>query len=806
MKIKDIFKSKRILAIASAIILTVSVIPTTPVFAETTETTEETENTTESATSSMASTENSVVDMSSVVITIKNVDESARIPNAIISVSDSSKKLGFEKVSDGLYVYPGSDKALVADEYGDVTIQGLPIGTYSVSDAGTEDKYIFSSADMFTLSTSDAKIATTVQYKSNSGTLELTFIDGDDKSTIAKGRFIIKNSDGKEIDVTSINGIYEYSQSKSGAAEFITNSSGKATVIKLPAGTYILEEVYAPSKYNSGYVTQEFSITSQQTTAVTIVNTKDYGDLSFNLVSNIDSSKINGAVFQIVNEEGYALPMYESSDNVYYYDRTGENTEIKIKSTNSNVVVIGLPEGTYTIHNKTAATNFSKAGDTKFNILKGQQTSLSLTAKRATGSLSIIKKDETTGDPLEGFKMSILDSSSKEPMYFVLKDGVYVYTLEKSENTITELVTDKNGKILATGIPVGKVLIQEIASTEGYVYNRVPVEKEVTEGVETEVSSPASKSNCAIDIVDENGVALKGVKVVVKNENKEVLSSETNENGKILMSNISEGDYTYTIIGVPNGFAMPEQPTYEFTVDEKGNATGLDTIKIETRKVLVKINISDDMDIDKIEFTMTSSDGTEITAKPGKDGIAVFDNVVAGRYVLTLSSIPDGYETVEIAEEITISENELNSSDAIEFKLNATQIEEPIPEKNNNSLTFVIVFLIILLVACIGGIVFVFIKNKKTNNEENNDSDNDEPIVIPQDVDVQATEEINSDESVANISDETIESDEPVVIEEQIESPVVETSVEDRKPQKQSQPLDPFQEVDANSSNSENDK
>ena len=109
-----------------------------------------------------------------------------------------------------------------------------------------------------------------------------------------------------------------------------------------------------------------------------------------------------------------------------------------------------------------------------------------------------------------------------------------------------------------------------------------------------------------------------------------------------------------------NLYDLPTEPVATFRVDEYGNIVDVvpdDLILENYKKAEIKIKKTDEKGniiTTGADFTLTPEDGLKdpstgknipaITKTTGKDGLATFDKLVAGKYTLTEEKAPDGYK------------------------------------------------------------------------------------------------------------------------------------------------------------------
>ena len=165
------------------------------------------------------------------------------------------------------------------------------------------------------------------------------------------------------------------------------------------------------------------------------------------------------------------------------------------------------------------------------------------------------------------------------------------------------------------------------------------------------------------------GSALKGAKFKLqfrKDEKAEWTDSNygektSDDKGFFSWEGLAPGYYQVKEIATPDGnlYDLPTEPV-SFTVDENGNIIDVvpdDLILKNYRKAEIKIKKTDEKGniiTTGADFTLTPEEGLKdpstgknipaITKTTGKDGLATFDKLVAGKYTLTEEKAPDGYK------------------------------------------------------------------------------------------------------------------------------------------------------------------
>ncbi len=686
----------------------------------------------------------------------------------------------YEFESSGFY------KTVKTDENGVVNISNLADGSYSVIYTGSNYKYI-TTADS-TVYVSGNSLTTNIQVRENNGSLVFTFA-GEDGTAVKNAKFVIKNSEGKNLSFSSSNGVYTYAENGSEAIE--TNVAGKITIEGLPVGTYTLVQTESPIEYNGPMITKDFSITLESETKISATSLKQYGSASLVVIDSINSDSLSGSEFEVKDTNGTSLN-FEYFNGEYTFTRNGGSTIIKT-SNNGSALLKDLPTGTYTLVETKTPNNYDKSADKSFTIEKNITTKVSVTNVKSMGNIEITVTDDKTSEGVQDYTFKITDNEDNEVKFTKESDGVY--TVGGNETVVT---TDVNGKILIKNLLKGSYKIKQDAASNGYLKDNTVFTAEVTSQITSPVSVIASKTNVAINIMnaDNEGIANIPVKII-DSSNKIVLEASTNETGKVLIPGLSKGSYSYMLGEVPSPY-MNKEYKGAFTINEKGEVENLQEVLVEFNKIEISANIEGC----KFQLVNKADANEKYLAETDVSGKAIFDKLPDGTYVLTQTEAPEGLKVSDKETEIVIDRT---TKESFNFDVKNDDIEETIPgiadkENTESHKSRNIIILVVSMIAMIVGAVayaLVKTKNEETKANKNTKPESEKPETLKFTEEIVEGEQEEVDEKVNTVAERPDVDDvteDPYEQEEKNNE--VYKDVEDRKPQVEDLENNPYDESD----------
>lgn len=245
---------------------------------------------------------------------------------------------------------------------------------------------------------------------------------------------------------------------------------------------------------------------------------------------------------------------------VFSVSGPGYNGDVIVK--NGKITLEKIKKGTYTIKEKAAPNGYLIDTETYTAEVKpGQTTTQTIINKEPTGNFELVKKNSTKTANLQGAQYRIWNS--------------------EYDKTFT---TDANGKILVTGLKLGKYNYQEVKAPDGYLLDNNTYSFELVYKNQTTpvVSVSTEKTN------DE-----PFGEITITKEDKE-LKNATRVDRTIHHGDVNIAGAEYTLYADEDVFNKSKTTKY-FTKDEEiakftFNESGVATIKIINTKANLKVN------------------------------------------------------------------------------------------------------------------------------------------------------------------------------------------------------------------------
>lgn len=259
------------------------------------------------------------------------------------------------------------------DENGEITLRGLPAGSYIWAEQTPSDGYALNK-DIFEFTMDEyGQVSGTTEMKNYPTGLQITKRDGYDDSLLDGAVFQLINQDGEPV-LLKLTDFGFYVPDINGC-ENIQTKDGVASVRYLSAGMYRLAEVSGPEGYVKKGTETEIQMTNEYSTE------NPYHTMVYNLPTALQIKKVNeygepltGAGFKIkaANAE-LELHFTKITDDWYQYDPVGKETEVLVNS-EGFVLITGLPISDYWLEESTVPKGYFPIVPIKFYIADADTT------------------------------------------------------------------------------------------------------------------------------------------------------------------------------------------------------------------------------------------------------------------------------------------------------------------------------------------------------------------------------------------------------------------------------------------------
>lgn len=330
-----------------------------------------------------------------------------------------------------------------------------------------------------------------------------------------------------------------------------------------------------------------------------------------------------------------------------------------------DIDVTGLPEGNYEWREISTADGYMLSSKKAITVTADKTATTEFVNKASApekGKITIHKRDAETRADLEGAKFEV---AAAEDIF--VGNGYCIYP----KGTVIDTITTGTDGIAETTKAIYKgysYTVTEIEAPKGYSISDEPTQtiKLVEQQAEFVVDFENEQNTIPFEITKTDistGELIPDCTFEILNENKEqVITGTTDENG-IAHFQLAIGKYFYREISAPDIYEIDDTP-YPFEITENDDIVKAEmTNKKKSGSIKVTKTTTGNLNIEGIKFLATGITDTnkdlKFEATTNENGVAMFDKLVIGKYVITEdgSTVPAAYLTAD-EQEVTVEYNE----------------------------------------------------------------------------------------------------------------------------------------------------
>lgn len=371
--------------------------------------------------------------------------------------------------------------------------------------------------------------------------------------------------------------------------------------------------------------------------------------------------------FQLACKVGdsYKFVKATGKDGSYSFTDLASQATDLTPNNKGDIDVTGLPEGDYEWREISTADGYMISSKKAITVTADKTAKTEFINKASApdkGKITIHKRDAETRADLAGAKFEV---AAAEDIY--VGNGYCIYP----KGTVIDTITTGADGIAETTKAIYKgysYTVTEIEAPKGYSISDEPTQtiKLVEQQAEFVVDFENEQNTIPFEITKTDistGELIPDCTFEILNENKEqVITGTTDENG-IAHFQLAIGKYFYREISAPDIYEIDDTP-YPFEITENDDIVKAEmTNKKKSGSIKVTKTTTGNLNIEGIKFFATGISDTnkdlKFEATTNENGVAMFDKLVIGKYVITEdgSTVPAAYLTAD-EQEVTVEYNE----------------------------------------------------------------------------------------------------------------------------------------------------
>ena len=370
--------------------------------------------------------------------------------------------------------------------------------------------------------------------------------------------------------------------------------------------------------------------------------------------------------FQLACKVGdsYKFVKATGKDGSYSFTDLASQATDLTPNNKGDIDVTGLPEGDYEWREISTADGYMISSKKAITVTADKTAKTEFINKASApdkGKITIHKRDAETRADLAGAKFEV---AAAEDIY--VGNGYCIYP----KGTVIDTITTGADGIAETTKALYKgysYTVTEIEAPKGYSISDEPTQtiKLVEQQAEFVVDFDNEQNTIPFEITKTDistGELIPDCTFEILNENKEqVITGTTDENG-IAHFQLAIGKYFYREISAPDIYEIDDTP-YPFEITENDDIVKAEmTNKKKSGSIKVTKTTTGNLNIEGIKFFATGISDTnkdmKFEADTDENGVAMFDNIIIGKYVITEdgSTVPTAYLVAD-EQEVTVEYN-----------------------------------------------------------------------------------------------------------------------------------------------------
>lgn len=371
--------------------------------------------------------------------------------------------------------------------------------------------------------------------------------------------------------------------------------------------------------------------------------------------------------FQLAYKDGNSYKFVKASgkDGSYSFTDLASQATDLTPNNKGDIDVTGLPEGDYEWREISTADGYMISSKKAITVTADKTAKTEFINKASApdkGKITIHKRDAETRADLAGAKFEV---AAAEDIY--VGNGYCIYP----KGTVIDTITTGADGIAETTKAIYKgysYTVTEIEAPKGYSISDEPTQtiKLVEQQAEFVVDFDNEQNTIPFEITKTDistGELIPDCTFEILNENNEqVITGTTDENG-IAHFQLAIGKYFYREISAPDIYEIDDTP-YQFEITENDDIVKAEmTNKKKSGSIKVTKTTTGNLNIEGIKFFATGISDTnkdlKFEATTNENGVAMFDKLVIGKYVITEdgSTVPAAYLVAD-EQEVTVKYNE----------------------------------------------------------------------------------------------------------------------------------------------------